>query len=193
MIDSQIWTHLIHPDIPLLEKVLRPIIIYFFLIVGFRLAGKRELAQLNPFDLIVLLTLSNTVQNAIIGADNSVVGGIVGASTLLGVNYFTVRFLYHHKRIDKLVEGDAIVLIRNGKLLEDRLHQELITREELEAAARRQGFKNLHEIDYAVLEAGGTLSCIGKASPDGRRHDILIEKLNEIARDVRALSNRRDA
>lgn len=193
MIDSQTWTHLIQPDISLLEKVLRPIIIYFFLIIGFRLAGKRELAQLNPFDLIVLLTLSNTVQNAIIGPDNSVVGGIVGASTLLAVNYFTVRFLYHHKKIDRLVEGDAVVLIKDGKLLEERLHKELITREELEAAARRQGFKHLREIDYAVLEAGGTLSCIGKSAPETRRHDALVEKLDEIASDVRALKNRRDA
>ena len=79
--------------LPLAEKIIRPIIIYIFLIVGLRLAGKRELAQLNPFDLVVLLTLSNTVQNAIIGDDNSVTGGLVGASTLLLVNYLTVKFL----------------------------------------------------------------------------------------------------
>src|SRR5512136_1790244 len=100
--------------IPVLEKILRPIFVYAFLIVGLRLAGKRELAQLNPFDLVVLLTLSNTVQNAIIGNDTSVTGGIIGASTLLIVNYLVVRFVYTHGAIEKLVEGDEDVLIENG-------------------------------------------------------------------------------
>src|SRR5438034_7714930 len=97
--------------LPVAEKILRPLMVYAFLIVGLRLAGKRELAQLNPFDLVVLLTISNTVQNAIIGNDNSVTGGIIGAATLLAVNYGVVRFLYTHERIDRLVEGDCDVLI----------------------------------------------------------------------------------
>src|SRR3989449_3472789 len=96
--------------LPVLEKIARPVIIYFFLIIGLRLAGKRELAQLNPFDLVVLLTLSNTVQNAIIGEDNSVTGGVIGAATLLAVNYAVVRFLYSHDRLDRLVEGAPDVL-----------------------------------------------------------------------------------
>src|SRR5438034_4112690 len=81
-------------SLPVAEKMLRPVIVYVFLIVGLRLAGKRELAQLNPFDLVVLLTLSNTVQNAIIGEDNSVTGGLIGAATLLGLNYGVIRFCY---------------------------------------------------------------------------------------------------
>src|SRR5215475_8582478 len=101
-------------SLPVAEKMLRPVVVYAFLIVGLRVAGKRELAQLNPFDLVVLLTLSNTVQNAIIGEDNSVTGGIIGAITLLGVNYVVVRFLYGHERLDRLVEGDADVLIEDG-------------------------------------------------------------------------------
>ncbi len=91
--------------VPILEKILRPIIVYVFLIAGLRLSGKRELAQLNPFDLVVLLTLSNTVQNAIIGEDNSVTGGIIGAISLLAINYLVVRFLYDHRKIDQIVEG----------------------------------------------------------------------------------------
>ena len=90
---NSVWHNMMHLDLPLLEKILRPIIIYLFLIIALKLAGKRELAQLNPFDLVVLLTLSNTVQNAIIGNDNSLSGGIVGAGTLLILNYFIVRFL----------------------------------------------------------------------------------------------------
>src|SRR5882757_7171938 len=99
------WKDMFFIGGPILEKILRPVIVYIFLIVGLRLSGKRELAQLNPFDLIVLLTLSNTVQNAIIGNDNSVTGGIIGASALLATNYIVVRFLYSHETIDRVIEG----------------------------------------------------------------------------------------
>src|SRR3954447_18765902 len=92
--------------VPLGEKIARPIIIYAFLVVSLRLAGKRELAQLNPFDLVVLLTISNTVQNAIIGEDNSVTGGLIGAATLLLVNHIVVRYLYAHERLEDLIVGD---------------------------------------------------------------------------------------
>src|SRR5205807_8003511 len=96
--------HMFLLGLPIAEKVLRPIVVYVFLIVGLRLAGKRELAQLNPFDLVVLLTISNTVQNAIIGDDNSVTGGVIGAATLLIVNHFVVRFLYDHDKLERFVE-----------------------------------------------------------------------------------------
>src|SRR5205809_6837525 len=105
--DAALWRDLFHPDVSILEKIIRPLFVYAFLVVGLRLAGKRELAQLNPFDLVVLLTLSNTVQNAIIGDDNSVTGGILGATTLLAVNYFVARFLYGHARLERVVEGVA--------------------------------------------------------------------------------------
>src|SRR6516165_11490773 len=123
-------------SLPVAEKMLRPVVVYVFLIVGLRLAGKRELAQLNPFDLVVLLTLSNTVQNAIIGDDNSVTGGIIGASSLLIVNYLVVRFLYNHRKLDQLVEGKADILVEDGKVNTRHLKQELITMAQLEAAAR---------------------------------------------------------
>src|ERR1700704_5160263 len=112
---------------PVAEKILRPIAVYVFLIVGLRLAGKRELAQLNPFDLVVLLTISNTVQNAIIGDDNSVTGGMIGAATLLVVNYGVVRFFFEHPKLDEIMEGEATLLIENGKVIEANLHKELIT------------------------------------------------------------------
>ena len=104
--------------LPVLEKIARPIIIYAVLILGLRLAGKRELAQLNPFDLVVLLTISNTVQNAIIGDDNSVTGGIIGVATLLILNYLVVRFIYQNNKLEKLVEGSEDVLISDGKIAE---------------------------------------------------------------------------
>src|ERR687888_766881 len=111
-----LFRDMFYVTIPIAEKMLRPIIVYVFLIVGLRLAGKRELAQLNPFDLVVLLTISNTVQNAIIGDDNSVTGGLIGAATLLVVNYIVVRFLFKHEKLERLVEGDSDVLIENGKI-----------------------------------------------------------------------------
>jgi uncharacterized membrane protein YcaP (DUF421 family) len=174
--------------LPVLEKVLRPIVVYVFLIVGLRIAGKRELAQLNPFDLVVLLTLSNTVQNAIIGDDNTVTGGIIGAATLLIVNYFVVRFLYNHERLDRLVEGDCDVLIEDGVLRLDRLKHELITRIELEAAAHKQGFASLEEIDRAILDPGGSIAFFAKKpTPDYLRHEELLAKLNELSAQLAAL------
>ena len=107
--------------VPVTEKVLRPVVVYACLIIGLRLAGKRELAQLNPFDLVVLLTISNTVQNAIIGDDNSITGGLIGAGTLLVVNHVVVRYLYAHERLERLIAGDADVLIEKGRVRFDRL------------------------------------------------------------------------
>ena len=174
--------------VPVAEKMLRPVIVYVFLIVGLRLAGKRELAQLNPFDLVVLLTLSNTVQNAIIGEDNSVTGGLIGAATLLGLNYGVIRFLYGHERLDRLVEGDCDILIEDGVLQHDRLRKELITMTELEAAAHKQGFASLDEIDRAVLDPGGTIAFFGrKPTAEAARHEELMTRLDQLAAQVAAL------
>src|SRR5262250_2045750 len=118
MNDHNIWRDMFVLGLPLLEKVIRPVLVYAFLVISLRLSGKRELVQLNPFDLVVLLTLSNTVQNAIIGDDNSVTGGVIGATSLLVVNYLVVRFLYDHRKIEQLIEGNCDVLIENGKLQE---------------------------------------------------------------------------
>src|SRR5580704_19261090 len=118
---AAMWSDMFHLGLPILEKIIRSVVVYAFLIVGLRLAGKRELAQLNPFDLIVLLTLSNTVQNAIIGDDNTVTGGLLGAATLLIVNYFVVRFVHRHRSLEKLVTGKRDCLVRNGHILRDHL------------------------------------------------------------------------
>src|SRR6202011_2885883 len=151
-----IWKDMFVLGLPVLEKILRPIVVYAFLVISLRLSGKRELVQLNPFDLVVLLTLSNTVQNAIIGDDNSVSGGLIGATSLLAVNYLVVRFLYGHRKLDQLVEGKADVLIDNGKVRTEHLKRELITIQQLSAAARKQGFDELSEVQQCVLDPGGT-------------------------------------
>ena len=177
--------------LPIAEKILRPIIVYVFLIIGLRLAGKRELAQLNPLDLVVLLTLSNTVQNAIIGDDNSITGGLIGAATLLLVNHVVVRYLYGHERVDRLVEGDPDVLIENGIVKLDRLKKELITIVELQSAAHKQGFGSLDDIDRAILDPGGSICFFAKKpTPETARHEAIMSRLDEISARLAALQTR---
>jgi uncharacterized membrane protein YcaP (DUF421 family) len=171
--------------VPVVEKILRAIIIYFFLIIGLRLAGKRELAQLNPFDLVVLLTLSNTVQNAIIGDDNSLVGGVIGATALLLINYIVVRFLFSHPRLGRVVEGSPVALIERGKVQESRLRKEFISLAELRSSARRQGFDSLIEVDRAVLEPGGIISFQRKEpSPEIGRYQELLGRLDQLTAEL---------
>jgi uncharacterized membrane protein YcaP (DUF421 family) len=183
-----IWKDMFVLAVPLLEKILRPIIVYMFLIVGLRLSGKRELAQLNPFDLIVLLTLSNTVQNAIIGEDNTVTGGLIGAASLLVVNYLVVRFLYDHRELDQIIEGTPDILIEDGKVHEHKLKRELITTEELAAAARKQGFDTLNEVRQCVLEPGGTLTFIArKPDTEDVRHAEIMKKFDALTAELARL------
>lgn len=185
---AKIWSDMFVLGVPILEKILRPLIVYAFLIVALRLAGKRELAQLNPFDLVVLLTLSNTVQNAIIGDDNTVTGGLIGAATLLLVNYFVVRTLYSHTKLERLVEGNEDVLIEQGKILKARLKNELITMADLEAAAHRQGFTSLSEVDRAILEPGGTMCFFAKQPiPEELRHREVMERLELLTQELAQL------
>jgi uncharacterized membrane protein YcaP (DUF421 family) len=189
--DASVWSDMMVPGISIVEKVLRPILVYVFLIVGFRLAGKRELAQLNPFDLVVLLTISNTVQNAIIGNDNSLLGGLIGATTLLVANWLMVRWIYHHPRVERLVEGTPTVLIDRGVVHSEALERELVTIEELGAAARRQGLLSLDDAERVVLETGGTLTFVPKAATTRvRRHDEIVARLDVIQAQLAALQAR---
>jgi uncharacterized membrane protein YcaP (DUF421 family) len=184
-----IWFDLFHPGVPVIEKVIRTVIVYAFLLIGLRLAGKRELTQLNPFDLVVLLLLSNTVQNAIIGEDNSLAGGILGAATLLVLNGALVRLLFHWGKLDK-IEGKPDVLIRNGRVVRPHLERELITLAELEAAARRQGLESLAHVKHCRLETGGALTFIPKHPTDDeqRHHDLMLhlERVEGVQRSLKA-------
>lgn len=184
-----IWQNMFQFGAPWEEKILRTVGVYVFLLIGLRLAGKRELGQLNAFDLVVLLVLSNTLQNAIIGNDNSLAGGVFGATVLLVLNYAVVRFLYRHPALDRLIEGDPDVLIRKGQVMEQRLERELITKEQLEAAARRQGIESLDGVDTCRLETGGALTFIARTpSGDEERHGIILAKLAEIEARQSAIS-----
>src|SRR5664280_11340 len=150
----KMWGDIFVVGVPIAEKILRPALVYVFLVVALRVFGKRELAQLNPFDLVVLLSLSNTVQNAIIGNDNSLSGGLIGAFTLLGVNYMVVRFLFQHRRLDQLFEGRPTALVEHGQIVDAALAKELLTRAELITVLHRQGFDGLDDVERCVLEPG---------------------------------------
>ena len=188
LMPAQTWADMFRLTLPVLEKIIRPWIIYVFLIVGLRLAGKRELAQINTFDLVVLLMLSNTVQNAIIGDDNSVTGGVIGAASLLVLNYLVVRFLFRRTKLDRFLEGSSVVLIRNGRILHKHLDRELISIQELTAAAHKQGFRSLDDIEECVLETGGSLAFIAKdPTPAQTHYEDLVARLDAISRQLQAL------
>jgi uncharacterized membrane protein YcaP (DUF421 family) len=186
--DQQFLGNMIALTVPLAEKVLRPIIVYVALVVLLRVFGKRELAQLNPFDLVVLLSLANTVQNAIIGDDTSVTGGLIGAVSLLAFNYVVVRFLFGHRRIDQFVQGTPTVLIEHGRLRTRGLARELLTEQELVSVAHRQGFSSLAEVETCVLEPTGTFFIQGKEPPTHeRRHSELVDRLGALTIQVEQL------
>ncbi|MBD0336660.1 MAG: DUF421 domain-containing protein [Cyanobacteria bacterium Co-bin13] len=151
---SDLWI----PNISVVEKIIRPILVYFFLLAALRLGGKRELGQLTGFDLVVLLMLSNAVQNAIIGDDDSVSGGLIGATALLLTNYLVVRLVYRHPRVQQVVEGRPTLLLHNGQLISENLAKELISESEFRTVLRRQGFEDLAEIKAAILETSGSIT-----------------------------------
>lgn len=155
---SGLITDMFTMGVPLAEKIVRPVLVYLFLIIALRLAGKRELAQLNTFDFVVFLTLSNLLQNAGIGNDNSVLGGWIGAASLLITNYIVIRLLFNHPKVGRLLEGESTLLVEDGRILYDNLDKELIKREELMSAIHRQGLEEIKEVRRAILEPGGTIA-----------------------------------
>jgi uncharacterized membrane protein YcaP (DUF421 family) len=179
------WTHMFALPLPVAEKILRPAMVYAFIVVMLRIFGKRELAQLNPFDLVVLLSVSNTVQNAIIGDDNSVTGGLIGAFTLFAVNYLVVRFLFKHRRLDEILEGTPTRLIEDGCLCHGGMAKELLNESELLTVAHRQGFNNLDEIHRCTLEPGGAFYFEAKEPrPHDRQHAEVMKRLSELSGQI---------
>jgi len=152
--------HIFVPDIPITEKVLRSVVVYVFLLVAFRLTGKRQVGQLTPFDLIVLLIISNVVQNALIGNDNSLGGGLVGAAAILALNSAVVEVTYRSRRARRLLEAQPTLLIRDGRLLEDNMRRERVTLDDLLAALRRNGVTDPAHVRLAMLGENGGISVI---------------------------------
>ena len=150
-------------SLPWWEFVLRGIVVYFFLILLLRLTGKRQIGQMAPFDLVLLLVLSNAVQNAMNGGDNSIIGGAISAVSLVGTNWIVGLLTYKNKRLEALVEGRPEVLIHNGKLFEEALRQTKITHHELMTALREAGCATVEDVRGALLETDGSISVIPKS------------------------------
>jgi uncharacterized membrane protein YcaP (DUF421 family) len=177
-----------HLPLPVLEKILRPVVVYIFLIMFLRLFGKRELAQLNPFDLVVLLSLSNTVQNAIIGDDNSVTGGVIGAFSLLAINWVLARLLFKLPRVNEALEGTKTVLISHGKVDFKALEEETLTELELRAVLHKQGINDYSEVETCVLEPNGTFYVEEmKPSLDEAHIAALKDAVESLTREVREM------
>jgi len=188
MILSTISEIMFHMPLPLVEKILRPVVVYLALVLLLRVFGKRELAQLNPFDLVVLLSLSNTVQNAIIGEDNSVTGGIIGAVSLLTINWIVVRILFRSPRLNRALEGRPAVLIREGHIDRKALEREALTREELVEVIHRQGFEHLNDVHRCELEPNGTFYIEGRdPSIADKRHGELLARLETLTQQLAEL------
>jgi uncharacterized membrane protein YcaP (DUF421 family) len=181
-------TNMFHLPLPVMEKILRPVIVYIFLIAFLRLFGKRELAQLNPFDLVVLLSLSNTVQNAIIGDDNSVTGGLIGAFALLAINWVLARLLFRLPKVNEALEGTKTVLISHGVVDQAALKMETLTELELRAVLHKQGINDYSEVETCVLEPNGTFYVEQmKPTLDETHIAALKEAIEALRGDVRAM------
>lgn len=186
-----------HMHVPLAEKLLRPVIIYLVLIVFLRLFGKRELAQLNPFDLVVLLSLSNTVQNAIIGNDNSISGGIVGAFSLLAINWLLTRVTFHLPRLNSALEGTSTTLILDGRVDHEALRREALTSDELLSVLHKQSFDSFEDVRRCALEPNGTFFIEAKkpSEDENTLSDLTqaVKVLTEEVERLRAGLNRMNA
>src|ERR1700710_212571 len=177
-----------HLHLPIIEKLLRPVIVYLFLIFFLRLFGKRELAQLNPFDLVVLLSLSNTVQNAMIGDDNSVTGGIIGAFSLLAINWVLTLVLFKHPNLDKVVEGTETILIHRGEVDWKAMKREALTELELKSVLHKQGLDDFSEVEKCVLEPNGTFYVEAMTpSSEDRDRGAILEAVRALTAEVQSL------
>lgn len=158
-------TSLWHLNQPWWEFVLRALLVYGFLLIALRLTGKRQVGQLAPFDLVLLLVLSNAVQNSMNAGDNTVAGGYILVLTLLAANGLINWLTYRSKSIETFVEGKPQVIVRNGEVDESALAKERITRHELLSAIRQVGLTDVTEVRYAILENNGRINVIGKPVP----------------------------
>lgn len=171
------------------EKILRPALVYVSLIVLLRIVGKRELAQLNPLDLVVILSLSNTVQNAIIGNDTSLVGGIVGAAALLAINAAFAYLKFRSKGIENAIEGKPVKIIENGKIDENELRRELMTEADIDIIAHENGMDDRHEIDRLVLDPNGSFLVEGKDEiKDAHFKREVLKKIEELSKQLTELN-----
>lgn len=191
-LEGSAWSNMLVLDpekVTWIEKILRPIVVYFFLLIMFRILGNRELAQLNPMDLVVLLLLSNTVQNAIIGDDTSLSGGLVGALTLLGINFTTVFLKFKSERLERFIEGVERTLIKDGKIDKKVLRRELLTKSDLDTLAHEKDFESADDIKRCVIDPNGTFFVEGDDVKDENFKKEVLEKIDKLTKQLSDLQN----
>ena len=155
------------PKLSWLEKILRPVLVYVALLLAFRFMSKRDLTQNTTFDLLIVLLLSNIVQNALIGEDNSILGALAGAGTLLLLSTCLNRWTAKSLKVRRLLEGEPILLVHNGRLLDENMSKYAVSRPDLNAGLRGQNMITLEDVRYAFLELDGTISIIRKSEQSG--------------------------
>lgn len=183
------WNDLMHLQISLPDKIVRTVVVYLLLALILRLVGKRDLAQLNAFDLVVMLLLSNVVQNAVIGPDNSLLGGAIGAMVLIGVNSAVVRLIRRSDRLARVMEGTSTVLARDGRWDDRALRAEGLRQTDVDAALRRQNANSVAEVEQVTIEPGGAIVATLKAEDESATAgDVarLEAKLDAILAAIRA-------
>ena len=148
-------------SVPWWELIVRGIVVYMFLIIVLRLTGKRQIGQLSPFDLVLLLILSNAVQNSMNAGDNSLVGGLITATTLIAANYIVGLITFKSKKLEEIIEGRPQVLIHDGKLFEEVMNEAKLTRHELDSTLRQSGYFEIKEVKLAILENNGRVTVQG--------------------------------
>lgn len=189
LLADSLWTNMfVLENISILEKIVRPILIYFLLVLLFRLFGKRQLAELNPIDFIVLLVLSEAVQNGLVGEDNSVTGAFIAAFVLLFVNFIFAVVKYYSKPFETLVEGRPQVLIENSKIDKKSLKKEFMTEEDLDIIAYKEGLSDAGEIKKCVISPNGSFYVEGNTKTDEEkfRREVL-NKLENLTLQLQEL------
>lgn len=162
--------------------VLRSVVVYLFIVIAIRLFGKKEIAQLSVVDLVFILLISNSVQNAMVGPSTSLEGGLIAAASLFLVNLILKNVVYRSKKASELIQGHAIMLIYDGKILTQNLEKSKISNDELEAAVREHGVKGIPEVDLAVLEVDGNISVL---SHDFKQRTVRKRRAHKvISKDV---------
>jgi uncharacterized membrane protein YcaP (DUF421 family) len=185
------WHDVFQPDVSVVEKLARPVLIYAFLAVALRLAGKRELAQLNSLDFVVLLAVANAVQNGIIGDDDSVTGGVAGASALFILNGALAVLLFRRPRLRRLAEGTPRTLISMGVVDREALRKERLTEEQLSVAIATQGAGGLDDVEEAVLVPNGTIvTRMKEMDRDAMRFMDLTTQIDELKAMIANLDRR---
>jgi uncharacterized membrane protein YcaP (DUF421 family) len=149
-------------EVPWWELVFRSAAVYLFLILILRISGKRQIGQLAPFDLVLLLVLANAVQNSMTGGDNSLVGGLIACTTLVALNYGVGYVTFRNRKLEAIIEGRPQVLIHKGKVVDDVMCDTKVTRSELEAALRQGGCPDVADCHSAILENNGVISVVKK-------------------------------